>query len=239
MSEQELDQNLQEFLEIRQPGIDYAEHTKDDFALQIGVDLDNYKKFPRVDDNVTYKKEGRDRRGEIGDPERRHAGLQRSVQGRSPLLRLLAGAARPHALDESRVLRAARRGVGRRGAAPARATTRCKSCRPSAWTNGILPHVSRIKEEWSAFDGVDEMPELGAGVVVFSPFKPDPRYAECDKERLVNLLPREPRVPAARHRVVGGRSRRAVLARRDVRHPVGPVERQGAAARCATSRVAG
>ena len=39
-----------------------------------------------------------------------------------------------------------------------------------------------------AFDGVDEMPELGAGVVTFNPFKPDPRYAECDKERLVNLL---------------------------------------------------
>ena len=118
MSEQELDQNLQEFLEIRQPGIDYAEHAKDDFALQIGVDLDNYKKFPRVDDNVTYKKEGHDRRGEIGDLERRHAGLQRSVQGRPPLLGLLAGAARPHALDESRVLRAARRGVGRRAADP-------------------------------------------------------------------------------------------------------------------------
>ena len=58
----------------------------------------------------------------------------------------------------------------------------------SAWTNGVLPHVPRITEEWTAFDGVDEMPELGAGIVVFSPFKPDPRYAECDKERLVNLL---------------------------------------------------
>ena len=32
------------------------------------------------------------------------------------------------------------------------------------------------------------MPELGTGVVAFSPFKPDPRYAECDKERLVNLF---------------------------------------------------
>ena len=45
----------------------------------------------------------------------------------------------------------------------------------SAWTNGILPHVARITEEWTAFDDVDEMPELGAGVVTFSPFKPDPR----------------------------------------------------------------
>ena len=62
MSEQ-LDENLQAFLEIRQPGIDYEEHAKDDFALQIGVDLTNYKKFPRVDDSVTYKKVGRDLRG--------------------------------------------------------------------------------------------------------------------------------------------------------------------------------
>ena len=32
------------------------------------------------------------------------------------------------------------------------------------------------------------MPDLDAGVVAFNPFKPDPRYAECDKERLVNLF---------------------------------------------------
>jgi len=32
----------------------------------IGVDLENYKKFPRLDDTVTYKKVGRDLRGEIG-----------------------------------------------------------------------------------------------------------------------------------------------------------------------------
>ena len=32
------------------------------------------------------------------------------------------------------------------------------------------------------------MPELGTGIVTFSPFPPDPRYSECDKERLVNLF---------------------------------------------------
>jgi hypothetical protein len=58
----------------------------------------------------------------------------------------------------------------------------------SAWTNGILPHVERIKSEWSAFDDSDTMPALGTGVVVYSPFKPDPRFADCDKERLVNLF---------------------------------------------------
>ena len=75
----------------------------------------------------------------------------------------------------------------------------------SAWTNGVLPHVARISEEWTAFDGVDEMPALGAGVVAFSPFTPDPRYAECDKERLVNLFLGSHEFLLLVHRVVGGR----------------------------------
>jgi len=58
----------------------------------------------------------------------------------------------------------------------------------SAWTNGILQHVPRICQEWGAFDAVDSIPELGQGVVTFNPFKSDPRYGECDKARLVNLL---------------------------------------------------
>src|SRR5436309_16111917 len=65
MPDQHLDRDLQEFLEIRRPGIDYEAHKQDDFAIQLGVDLVNYKKFPRVDDNVTYEKQGRDLRGEV------------------------------------------------------------------------------------------------------------------------------------------------------------------------------
>jgi hypothetical protein len=57
----------------------------------------------------------------------------------------------------------------------------------SVWTNGVQPHLQRIADEWGALDGVDEMPELGTGVVTFNLFAPDPRYAELDKERLVNL----------------------------------------------------
>ena len=51
MSEQ-LDQNLQDFLAIREPGVVYEEHARDDFAIELGVDLEHYKKFPRVDDRV-------------------------------------------------------------------------------------------------------------------------------------------------------------------------------------------
>jgi hypothetical protein len=66
MSDQELDQNLQEFLEIRKPGAHLEEGVvADDFVLMLGVDLNNYPKFPRVDDGVTYPKAGLDIRQEL------------------------------------------------------------------------------------------------------------------------------------------------------------------------------
>ncbi len=187
MPEQELDQNLQEFLEIRQPGIDIAEHKKDDFALQIGVDLDNYKKFPRVDDNVTYKKEGHDRRGEIGDldvdmPDYSgpfKADLRFSDFSQEQLVRMLSMSHEYYVLLVEAWAAELRTRKG---------DDAMQELQTSAWTNGILPHVDRIKEEWSAFEGVDELPELGTGAAIYSPFKPDPRYAACDKERLVNLF---------------------------------------------------
>ncbi len=48
---------LDEFLEIRKPGAHLNEAVvQDDFVLMLGVDLTNYPKFPRVDDDVTYPK---------------------------------------------------------------------------------------------------------------------------------------------------------------------------------------
>ncbi len=102
-----LDENLEEFLEIREPGVNYEEHQADQFALDIGVNLDDYRKFPRVDDNVTYKKTGHDHRGEIEvDPSVDlpdysgpfRADLRFSDFSKEQLV--------THALDELRVLRA-------------------------------------------------------------------------------------------------------------------------------------
>jgi len=46
-----------EFLAIRKPGAHLEEDiVADDFVVQLGVDLRNYPKFPRVDDDVTYPK---------------------------------------------------------------------------------------------------------------------------------------------------------------------------------------
>lgn len=63
--EQQGDQQLDGFLEIRKPGAHLEEGVvADDFVLMLGVDLTNYPKFPRVDDGVTYAKADLDIRQE-------------------------------------------------------------------------------------------------------------------------------------------------------------------------------
>jgi len=188
MADQELDENLQKFLEVRQPGVNYEEHQVDQFALDIGVDLTNFKKFPRVDDTVTYKKQGRDLRGEVKiDPDVDlpdysgpfRADLRFSDFAQEQLVKMLSMSYEYYVVL---VDAWASEVASRSGAAE------MQELQASAWTNGILPHVARISEEFAAFEGVDTVPELDTGIVKFTPFKPDPRYAECDKERLVNLL---------------------------------------------------
>jgi hypothetical protein len=54
------------FLEIRKPGAHLQEGAvEDDFVLMLGVDLVNYPKFQRVDDNVTYAKDALDVRDQL------------------------------------------------------------------------------------------------------------------------------------------------------------------------------
>jgi hypothetical protein len=66
MPDEQLDDNLQEFLEIRKPGAHLEEGViADDFVLMLGVDLNNFPKFPRVDDNVTYAKGALDIRQQL------------------------------------------------------------------------------------------------------------------------------------------------------------------------------
>jgi hypothetical protein len=66
MPDEQLDENIQEFLEIRKPGAHLEEGViADDFVLMLGVDLNNFPKFPRVDDNVTYAKAALDIRQQL------------------------------------------------------------------------------------------------------------------------------------------------------------------------------
>jgi hypothetical protein len=60
------DSELDEFLAIRKPGAHLEEDVvADDFVLQLGVDLENYPKFPRVDEEVTYAKSDLDIRQQV------------------------------------------------------------------------------------------------------------------------------------------------------------------------------
>ena len=187
LDDQQLDQDLQDFLAIREPGVDYEEFKRDDFAIQLGVDLENVIKFPRLEEGVTYPKVRFDTRAEIRiDPDidmDDYSGpfkedLRFSDFSREALVRMLSMSHEYYVLlveawaDELRK---------RQGEAT------MQEIQTSVWTNGVAPHVARITEEWGALDGVDQMPELGQGVVSFNLFAPDDRYAALDKERLVNL----------------------------------------------------
>ena len=67
MSDPTPDAQLDDFLEIRKPGAHLNDGVvADDFVLMLGVDLQNYPKFPRVDDAVTYPKRDLDVRYELG-----------------------------------------------------------------------------------------------------------------------------------------------------------------------------
>ena len=115
-SDQELDQKLDEFLEIRKPGAHLEEGVvADDFVLMLGVDLTNFPKFPRVDDDVTYPKADLDIRHQLDvDSGAELARLQRALPGRPALHRLLQGGPRHQVPAVGRAVPAALRGrVGR------------------------------------------------------------------------------------------------------------------------------
>jgi len=66
VSEPTTDAQLDGFLEIRKPGAHLDEEAvADDFVLMLGVDLTNFPRFPRVDDNVTYRKADLDIRQQV------------------------------------------------------------------------------------------------------------------------------------------------------------------------------
>jgi hypothetical protein len=66
VSEPTTDEQFDGFLEIRKPGAHLEEDVvADDFVLMLGVDLTNYPKFSRVDDDVTYPKADLDIRQQL------------------------------------------------------------------------------------------------------------------------------------------------------------------------------
>ncbi len=187
MTDHELDPNLQTLLDVRQPGVDYEEHKVDDFALSIGCDVENFKKFPRVDDAVTYKKADLDTRAEIDLDSTAElpdysgpfkADLRFTDFSNEALVSMYSLSYEYYAL----LVDAWAAEVATRFGDDA-----MHELQLSAWTNGILPHLQRIGEEFGALEGADQLPDLETGVVAYNPFKPDDRLASCDKAQLVQL----------------------------------------------------
>src|SRR3954468_23968457 len=187
MAEPTVDQDLHDFLEVRQPGAALDELKRDDFAIQLGVDLENYKKFPRVDDSVTYPKVRFDTRAEIvldtdidlpdySGPFRRD--LRFSDFSREALVRMIAMSHEYYVLLVDSWAEEVANRVGHE---------QMQEIQTSVWPNGVTPHLKRIVTEWGALPDVDVMPELGTGAVSFNPFAPDDRYEDLEKEALVNL----------------------------------------------------
>ncbi len=187
MTDQQLDKDLQEFLAVREPGADLSAREPDEFALSLRVDLENYKKFPRLDDTVTYKKQGRDHRADIAVDESLEladysgpfrADLRFSDFSNDALISMYSLSYEYYMLLVDSWSAEVERRYG---------TEAKDELQLSAWTNGIVGHLDRIAGEFDAIADVDELPPLDHGVVAFSLFKPDPRLADCDKERLVQL----------------------------------------------------
>ncbi len=66
MAEASTDQQLDGFLELRKPGAHLQDEVvADDFVLMLGVDLTNFPKFARVDDDVTYARDTSDVRQQL------------------------------------------------------------------------------------------------------------------------------------------------------------------------------
>ena len=246
MSGPDVDEQLSTFLEIRKPGAHLEEDVvPDDFVLMLGVDLVNYPKFPKVDDGVTYPRDALDIRQELdvdsGAELPDYSGPYRAD------LRFTDFSAEVLATKVAAVERgvhaALRRRVGRRGG---RALRRRDDGRDRVGRverpdrARARAHAGRVPaRRASTYDDpnqrVPEAERAHTRVVYTGLFSPGPP-PRADQGAARHLVARQPRVPAAVHRGVGRADRRALRARRDVRHPVHAVGRHRAARRASSSR---
>jgi hypothetical protein len=195
VSDPTTDEQLDEFLEIRRPGAHLEEDVvADDFVLMLGVDLTNYPKFSRVDDDVTYPKADLDIRQQLdvdsGAELPDYAGPYRAD------LRLTDFSTEALATRflpwSERYLQTCVDGwateVARRYGAETMAEIEW-----AAWNDQIVPELERMRAEFlppgTAYDDPNEhVPEHERPVkrVVYTGlFTPGPEVADLTKERLV------------------------------------------------------
>jgi hypothetical protein len=186
---------LGEFMEIRKPGAHLEEDVvADDFVLMLGVDLSNYPKFARVDDDVTYPRADLDIRQQIdvdsGAELPDYAGPYRADLRFTDFSReALASRFLPWS---DAYLRTCVDGwaaeVGRRYGAAAMAEIEW-----AAWNDQVAPEIERMRAEFlppgTAYDDpnrrVGEQDRAHTRVVYTGLFTPRPDTAALTKEQLV------------------------------------------------------
>ncbi len=192
------DPGLDEFLAIRKPGAHLEEDVvEDDFVVQLGVDLKNYPKFPRVDDAVTYPKTDLDIRQEVGvdsgaelpdysGPYR--ADLRFTDFSKDALANKLIPWSESYMqltvdgwADE----------IAKRYGAETMAEIEW-----TAWNDQVVPEIERMKQEFlpaaAVYDqpnrNVPESERVGTRVVYTGLFTPDSSTVELSKPELVKWL---------------------------------------------------
>lgn len=191
MATNETDTELDEFLEIRKPGAHLSETVAEEFVLDIDVDLENFVRFPRLDDSVTYPKAALDIRHElVVDPAvdlPDYAGpfkpdLRFTDFSTAQLVRMLEMSA-----EYLRVCLDAWRGeVARR-----KGEAEMLVIDQAAWDDTVRPELERMTREFlppSQLDSIPGATEQVAPIDYRGPFVPVPADAELTKEELVTKL---------------------------------------------------
>ena len=208
----------------------------DDFVLMLGVDLENYPKFP-TGRRRRHLSQGRPRHPPAARRRlrRRAPRLQRPVPGRPALHRLLAPRRWPRRFlpwSEEYMLLCVdgwaprwppvrRRGDGRDRVGRMERPDRPRARAHEGASSSRPARTTRTRTSTCA-----EPDRAGTRVVYTGLFTPAPDTGRPHQGAARHLVPREPRVPAAVHRGMGRPDRRPLQPRRDVRHPVHAVGRR-------------
>ncbi len=192
------DSGFDEFLAIRKPGAHLEEDVvADDFVVQLGVNLQNYTKFPRVDDAVTYRKTDLDIRqkldGDSGAELPDYSGPYKADFRYTDFSKdALANKFLPwsEAYLELVVDGWADEVAKRYGAET------MAEIEWAAWNALVVPEIERMKKEFLPAGTVYEDPNrdvpenqrVGTRVIYTGLFTPDARTVELSKPELVTWL---------------------------------------------------
>jgi len=182
------EQDLDNLLNIRELDVDYKaheEHAQKSGGFHFPIDETNYRVFPLLDENAVYQITAPDYRGDIqADCKKElpdYSGpftydLRFTDFSNKALINLLwASYEYYEMLFQSWAAEVAKR----------KGEETMWKIQAAAW-NTLIPKIPVAIEEWEGF-AVEHTPEIVDKVITFNPFKPDARYSQCSKARLVKM----------------------------------------------------